>query len=268
LAQRLAQFEQDNATNHQPVEASFRLDAGFGSYENVALMVEMGYEVYTKPLSHQVVKYLHKQVTSTTEWQRVGKNAEMVAWPAYQLKGCPYALDVALERFYTGNTVKYGALLHFGADAVTQDLPGWFDTYNGRQTIEAGIKEGKQVFQLHRLKVRAEPAIYLQEQFVIFAANFIRWATHWLAQEALPVTNALTVTNMGVKKQVQVAAHVSAEVLWDSEGWLLMFSEYSAFAGKVLKLPKGGLLPPQPAQKNVDFKPFLMKSSVIAQPLG
>jgi hypothetical protein len=123
----------------------------------------------------------------------------------------------------------------FGADPVTQDLPLWFDTYNGRQTIEAGIKEGKQVFQLHRLKVRSEPAIYLQEQFVIFAANFIRWATHWLAQEAVPVCNALAVNKLGVKKQVQVAAHVSAEVLWDSDGWLLTFSEYSAaFAGRTI----------------------------------
>jgi hypothetical protein len=46
-----------------------------------------------------------------------------------------------------------------------------------RQTIEAGIKESKQVFYLHHIKVRSEPAIYLQECFVVFAANFIRWAS-------------------------------------------------------------------------------------------
>lgn len=267
LAQRLSQFEQDNATNQPPIQASFRLDAGFGTYENVALLIEMGYEVYTKPLSHQVVKHLKGQVTEATEWIRVGQNAEMVAWPAYQLKGCPYPLDVALERFHTGKTTKHSGLFHFGSDPVTQDLPLWFDTYNRRQTIEAGIKEGKQVFQLHRLKVRSEPAIYLQEQFVIFAANFIRWATHWLVQAAVPVPDALTVTKLGVKKQVLVAAHVSAEVLWDSDGWLLTFSEYSAFAGKVLKLP-GGLPQPPPMPKNDVFKSFSMKSPVIAQPLG
>jgi hypothetical protein len=49
LYQRLKRFEQENATNSQPVEADFRLDAGFGTYENVALSIEMGYEVYTKP---------------------------------------------------------------------------------------------------------------------------------------------------------------------------------------------------------------------------
>lgn len=57
-----------------------------------------------------------------------------------------------------------------------EQLLGWFQQYNGRQTIEAGIKESKQVFYLHHLKVRAEPAIYLQEAFVLFTANFIRWA--------------------------------------------------------------------------------------------
>jgi len=82
------------------------------------------------------------------------------------------------------------------------------------------------------------------------------------------VPDALTVAKLGVKKQVQVAAHVSAEVLWYSDGWLLTFSEYSAFAGKVLKLPRGGLPQPPPMRKNDVFKPFSMKSPVIAQPLG
>jgi hypothetical protein len=49
---------QDNANNADPIEAEFRLDAGFGTYENVTLLIEMGYEVYTKPHSHQVVRHL------------------------------------------------------------------------------------------------------------------------------------------------------------------------------------------------------------------
>jgi hypothetical protein len=104
----------------------------------------------------------------------VGANAELVAWPRLQLKNCPYALDVALERFYTGKTLKHSALFHFGSEPVTEHLPEWFEQYNGRQTIEAGMKESKQVFYLHHLKVRSEPAISLQEAFVLFAANFIR----------------------------------------------------------------------------------------------
>ena len=240
LYQRLLRFEQDNAANAEPVEAEFRLDAGFGTYENVALLIEMGYDLYTKPHSHKVVASLKRQVDDSTAWTRVGANAELVAWPRLHLKHCPYALDVALERFYTGNTLKYSALFHFGTQPVTEQLPGWFEQYNGRQTIEAGIKESKQVFYLHHLKVRSEPAIYLQEAFVLFAANFIRWAAHWLEGQAHPAENTLNVRKLGVKRQVRVAAHVSAQVIQDSGGKLLKFSEQSAFAGQLLRVAGEG----------------------------
>ena len=236
LYQRLSRFEQENQANPQPIEAEFRLDAGFGTYENVALLIELGYELYTKPHSHHVVAYLKKQVDDQTVWSRVGANAELVAWPNLSLKNCFYPLDVALERFYTGKTRKHSALFHFGSDAVTNNLSGWFQQYNGRQIIEAGIKESKQVFYLHHLKVRSEPAIYLQECFVVFAANFIRWASQWLVEQTQPAENALNVRKLGLKRQVQVAAHVSAQVIQSSEGKLLKFSEHSAFAGQVLKI--------------------------------
>ena len=264
LYQRLTRFEQDNAANPEPADAEFRLDAGFGTYENLALLIEMGFEVYTKPHSHRVVTYLRQQVDDQTAWVRVGANAELVAWRKMQLKGCPYPLDVALERFYTGKTRKHSALLHFGADPVTQNPPAWFAHYNGRQTIEAGIKESKQVFCLHHVKVRSEPAIYLQECFVIFAANFIRWASLWLADQAQSAENGLSVRRLGVKRQVQVAAHVSAQVIRDSEGRLLKFSEHSAFAGKVLKLPGDGYSPPDRPNFWV-LMPFFVKSHLIAQ---
>lgn len=236
LYQRLLRFEQENRANLQPLEAEFCLDAGFGTYENVALLIEMGYEVYTKPHSHHVVTFLKKQIDDQTVWTRVGANAELVAWPKLVFKNCPYPLDVALERFYTGKTRKHSALFHFGSDAVTQNLAGWFQRYNRRQIIEAGIKESKQVFYLHHLKVRSKPAIYLQECFVVFAANFIRWAVHWLADQAQPAENALNVSKLGIKRQVQVAAHVSAQVIRNSEGKLLKFSDHSVFAGQVLKI--------------------------------
>ena len=236
LQERLQRFEHDNATNADPVEAEFRLDAGFGTYENVALLIELGYDLYTKPTSHKVVASLLGRVDEHTDWTRVGANAELVAWPGQPLAHCPYAVDVALERFYTGTTRKHSALLHFGSEPVTEQVTDWFEHYNGRQTIEAGIKESKQVFYLHHLKVRSEPAIALQEAFVVFAANFIRWATRWLEDQTQPTAHALNVGKLGVKRQVQVAAHVSAQVIEDSAGKLLKFSEQSAFAGHLLRI--------------------------------
>jgi hypothetical protein len=237
LRQRLKRFQKENQANPQPIEAEFRLDAGFGSYQNIALLIEMGYEVYTKPHGNKTTQALRKQVDDSTPWTRVGANAEMVAWDNFKPKGCPYPLDMALERFYTGKTLKHSALCHFGTDPVTQNLSAWFEHYNARQIIEAGIKESKQVFYLHRIKVRSEPAIFLQERMALFAANFIRWATCWLAEQAQPPDQTLDVQKLGIKRQVQVGAQVSAQVIRNSNGMFLRFSEHSAFSGKVLALP-------------------------------
>lgn len=235
LQVRLKRFEQENADNPYPVEIRFRLDAGFGTYDNIALLIEMGYELYTKLHNHKAVQALQKLLAPDTIWTRVGKNAEMVAWTDLKLDRCPYPLQVALERFRVGkDKIKHSALAYFGKAPVTHDLPAWFTTYNGRQTIEAGIKETKQVFHLHRLKVRSEPAIFLQEALTIFAANFIRWATLWIAQHAQPEPGQLPIQGMGIKRQVQVAAHASANVIQNADGMLLKFSPASSLAGKSL----------------------------------
>ncbi len=81
----------------------------------------------------------------------------------------------------------------------------------------------------------------------MFAANFIRWASHWLQAQAHPAANALNMQKLGVKRQVHVAAHVSAQVIQDAGGKWLQFSEQSAFAGQVLRLA-GDHPSPQQAQ--------------------
>jgi len=262
LRKRFEQFEHDNAENPQPVCACFRLDAGFGTYDNLALLIEMGYEVYIKLHNHQITNMLKDRVTSETKWNRVGDNADMVAWNDFQPKNFPYTLDVALERFYTGQTQKHSTLAHFGDTPVTTNLPAWFGKYNARQTIEAGIKETKQVFCLHKLKVRSEPAIFLQEALTIFAANFIRWATVWIEQHAVKDSQTLPIAAMGIKKQVQVAANTSAKVIQNSDGMLVRFSTASAFAGKQLHFP----CPAKPAQTNHFFALFTF-FNLVAQKL-
>jgi hypothetical protein len=235
LEHRLARLEQENATNSMPVRADFRLDAGFGTPENVAMLIEMGYEVYTKPYGQWLKAQLQKQVDAETSWTPVGRNAEMTAWPAMEVKDFPYPLDTALERFYTGGTQRLSVLLHYGQDAVTADLPDWFHTYNGRQTIEAGIKEGKQVFQMHHLKVRSEAALFLQEHFAAFAANFVRWAAHWLTTQCPQEPEGWQEDTLpAVKAQVRVMAHTSAYVEWHKQGCLLRFTDHSVFAGRSL----------------------------------
>jgi hypothetical protein len=239
LQRRLERFEADNRANRYPIQADFRLDAGFGVRENVALLIEMGYEVYTKPYADWLTPRLKRQAAGRSDWTRVGKNAQMIAWKAEVLDDFPYPLDVALERFWVGDKQKHATLLHFGADPVTTDLPAWFARYNARQTIEAGIKEGKGVFEMHHLKVRSAPALYLQEQFAVFAANFVRWAAHWLATQCPQLPAGWQDTAQPkVKEQVKVGAHTSAWVNWQEQGCLLRFTDHSVFAGRSLKLER------------------------------
>ena len=78
LRQRLDQYEKDNAANAFPIRAIFRLDAGFTSRENLIFLIEMGYEIYTRPFGNWLLPRL-KKLTEGKSWQRVGKNAEMTA---------------------------------------------------------------------------------------------------------------------------------------------------------------------------------------------
>jgi hypothetical protein len=105
-------------------------------------------------------------------------------------------------------------LLHYGDLDVTSDHKDWFQLYNRRETVEAGIKEGKGVFQLHHLKVRTTPALRLQEYMVILAANFIRWANHWLMTRRPAATDpGLDVSKLGIKHWVQTAANLAVSFL-------------------------------------------------------
>lgn len=138
LEHRLTRFTEDNHTNAWPICAIFRLDGGFGTGPNVALLIEMGYEAYSKAANPQVVRMWRRRAAAGVSWTCVGKNAEMVAWKGETIANCPYPLDVALERFHVGDKQKHGVLLHYGEDPVTQDLEGWFTFYNGRQIIKRG----------------------------------------------------------------------------------------------------------------------------------
>jgi hypothetical protein len=251
LRERHARFLQENATNPHPAQIVFRLDAGFGTYENLALLIEMGYEVYTKLHNQQVVRNLRKQIPAQAVWRKVATGVSMIFCSSTALEAFPYQLDVGLEHFARESKTKYSALLHFGTDRVAQDLAGWFTFYNHRQTIEAGIKESKQVFYLNRLKVRSLPAIRLQEYFVILAANLIRWANDWIYHQVPAAPSAFP--KLSIKKLVQVGAYTSASVISTSKGKLLKFSDRSVFKGKELLIPRYAEQLPLPAFKNYFF---------------
>jgi hypothetical protein len=239
LLTRHRQLLHDNASNPAPVQVIIRLDAGFGSGPNVALLIELGYEVYCKAHNAQVSTALRKRVSPDTAWTRVGANAEMIGWAHHRVRNCPYPLEVGLERFHTGNALRHSTLLHFGPTPVTDDLPGWFQFYNGRQLIEASNKEGKSVFQIKHLKVRSASGLVIQEHCTFFVANLVRWAAEWLSNSAPELPAPFNQPQVSVKQMVRVAANTSAWVISEPPGTLLRFAESSPFAGLELNLVAG-----------------------------
>jgi hypothetical protein len=258
LEARLAHLLEENRTNRGAVRAIFRLDGGFGSGENLAFLIEMGYEVYGKAISGKVTGALRRRLTYKTQWTRVGDNAEMVAWSALKLDFCPYPLDVGLERFRTGQQERYATLVHYGSQAVTEDLMGWFDFYNGRQTIEAGVKEGKRVFEMHHLKVRSAAGLAIQEEFTVLAANLVRWGAAWLYEQPFQAKAPFDRPQASVKQFVRIAANTTAVVIWQPEGNLLLtFDEFSPFPGVELRIGQGrSFQPALPLYKNDVFEPI------------
>lgn len=257
LDARLELFVAENRTNRAPIRAIFRLDGGFGSGENLAWLIEMGYEVYGKVISDKVTQALCRRVTSRAAWTRVGANAEMLAWSKLKLDFCPYALDIGLERFQTGRQERYATLVHFGPQPVNRDLGAWFDFYNGRQTIEAGIKEGKHVFEMHHLKVRSATGLAIQEEFTVLAANLIRWAAAWLHDQPFQTGKPFDRPQVSVKHLVRIVANTSAVVYWQPEGSVLLkFDELSPFPGVELRIGQGlAFQPPLPLFRNDVFLP-------------
>jgi len=257
LESRFAHFVAENRNNRAPVRAIFRLDGGFGSGENLAWLIEMGYEVYGKAMSDKVTRALRKRVTDQLTWTRVGDNAEMIVWPKLKLDFCPYSLDMGLERFQAGRKERYATLVHYGPQPVTRDLGAWFDFYNGRQTIEAGVKEGKHVFEMHHLKVRSALGLAIQEEFTVLAANLVRWAAEWLHEQPFPLPKPFDRPQTSVKQMVRVVANTSAVVFWQSEGSVLLkFDDLGPFPGVELRLEQGwALQPPLPLFRNDVFAP-------------
>lgn len=255
LRQHHQQLLSENQSNPRPVRVLIRLDGGFASQENIAWLIEMGYDVDTKARSTAVRDGLVAAVTPETVWQRVGGNASLTAWTKTTADGYfTYPVDLALARYHIGKTVRHAVLVHYGEDETTADLDGWFHRYNGRQTIEAGIKEGKNVFQMHHFKVRSSQALLLQEHFACFAANFVRFASHWLTEQQQ--MHQPPFGTRSVKQMVQVCAHTSAWVKRFGDVWLLTFTEQSLFAGLSLQVGIGTIQLPLPFIRGIHFCHF------------
>jgi hypothetical protein len=233
----LAQLQDDNRTNPNPPVCEVRMDSGFSGDDNLTWLIEMGYQVNTKAPSDKTTNALRKSISAQTRWTRVGANAEMTEAVEYRLHDCAYPLHAALQRFKAGDAYQYATLLQFCDNGTPPPLADWFQSYNGRQTIEAGNKELKSgVFHVQHLMTRSRAGIQLQVLFAGVAANAVRWAMPWLRACASAVTPRLEQTLQRPKHMVRVAANSAALVQQTAVGTALQFAPNSALPGVTLFL--------------------------------
>jgi hypothetical protein len=231
----LTQLEADNASASSLAPIIIRLDAGFATEANLAWLIELGYTVLTKVHSGHTTRRLGRGIAADAAWERVGANAEALALGPQRISDGRYALHALQVRYQLPEGLRHTTLLYFD-DAPPAAVAAWFAQYNGRQVIEAGIKENKGVFTMRRPLVRSEYGMQIQEQFALFAANFVRWAAAWAQAQLKDVPPTLARALNAVKTLVRVVAHSRARLVESELGSALVFDTHSPFAGAVLMI--------------------------------
>lgn len=235
LARWLADLERDTANLVMPVRMLLRVDAGFSTGENLAWLIEAGYAVVTKAHSGHTTTRLRRKVRLEAMWSVVGGNADAVGLGPQHLTDCPYEVDVLLVRYQVPAGERWTALLDYDEVPPPVCLTVWFQMYNGRQIMEAGIKEQKGVFTMRRPLVRSRIGLQVQEQFSVFAANFVRWAAQWAREQTLEqATGRLQQALMETKTLVRVVGRTRARFIQRAGGCALVFDAAGPFVGSVL----------------------------------
>ncbi len=230
----LEDLERDTAALVMPVRMLLRVDAGFSTGENLTWLIEAGYAVVTKAHSGHTTTRLRRKVRRDAGWRVVGANADAVRLGPQHLNDCPYAVEVLLVRYQVPTGERWTALLYYDEEPPPESLALWFHLYNGRQIMEAGIKEQKGVFTMRRPLVRSRIGLQLQEQFSVFAANFVRWAGQWAREQVVVEGARLQQALRETKTVVRVVGQTRAWLIERGGGSALVFDAAGPFAGAVL----------------------------------
>jgi Transposase DDE domain len=249
LRARRDQLAAENAANPRPRRVILRLDGGFGDAEALAWLYEQGYDFVARAHDWRVGERLCAE--EGLAWEKVSKNGHLAESATTTLGACPYPMRLFACRQWRGEgrPERHSALVaspELGPAAWPARRVGVF--YNGRQSIEAGIKEGKGVFASRHLPTRRKAGIALYEELVLLAQNLVRWFTRLLADRRLLAA--------GVKETVRVGMNSRALILRRAGAATLQFTGDSPWRG--LRLHLG------PRLAHQTWFPFLEDPSLAA----
>lgn len=220
----------ENVANLNPRRIILRMDGGFGHAAKLAWLDEQGYDFVARVHNHRVAERLRHEEGLT--WEKISKNGFLAQSKETALGDCPYPLRLFVSRQWRGDQrpERYSALV------ATPSLPdkdwptrrvGVF--YNGRQAIEAGIKEGKGIFASRHLPTRSQAGIAFYQELVLFTQNLVRWfRRQFLGHTPLAAAS--------VKDLVRIGAHCRAQLRQDGPALTLAFADDSPWRGITLAL--------------------------------
>lgn len=220
----------ENAVNPHPRRIILRLDGGFGHAAKLAWLYEQGYDFVARVHNHRVPERLRQE--EGLKWAKVSKNGFLAESKETSLGECPYPMRLFLCRQWWGDQrpERWSSLVATPSltskDWATRRV-GVF--YNGRQAIEAGIKEGKGIFASRHLPTRHKDGIAFYQELVLFAQNLIRWFRRQVLGQSLLMAAS-------VKELVRIGANSRAHILRRGNAIALTFAAGGPWQGITLAL--------------------------------
>lgn len=166
----------DNAADPNLRRIILRMDGGIGHAAKLAWLDEQGYDFVARVHNHRVPERL--RLEEGLKWEKVSKNGFLAESRETTLGECPYPMRLFVCKQWWGDTrpERWSSVVatpSLTAKDWSTRRVGVF--YNGHQTIEAGIKEGKGIFASRHLPTRHQDGIASYEELVLFAQNLVRW---------------------------------------------------------------------------------------------
>src|SRR3990172_673256 len=180
-----------------------RLDAGFGTFENICWLLHRGYQVLGKLYSPAPATQL---ASSVRQWDRVsghpGRECGLVTEPLdYGVTTTQVAVRYPLKK----GGYSYAVLIT--TDAVS-DPCALADEYDGRTIMESGLSGDKGGLGLEKRRCRSLAAQQVLVMLAELAHNLLTWAGRWLGSLVQQVAS------LGIRRLMSEILPIAGVTRW------------------------------------------------------